>query len=286
MGAYKFKGTVDENKVFVVSLSEIKGRLDSSYNFYLRKGEFKSIFPLFKISDICNSISGGTPSKENKTFWNGNIPWASPKDIKSFYLDKTIDSITELGVKNSSTKVIEPNNLIIVFRALKEGELNSSITKRSVAINQDLKALYFKENVLPEYILILFKIFQKQLFPLRTKTGTTVYSMNNIEFESLKIPLPPLNIQNQIVTQYQKAYQEKKEKEQQAKELLASIDTYLLNELGIILPQKENSLDSRMFKSVFSDVSNSRLDPDYHRLGYKMIEKSILNSKYITDDLK
>lgn len=280
MAQFNLSDTVDSNKVFLIKRSELEGRIDTTYNLALKKSLIKSKYPLKTLLKIHKSVSGGTPSKDIIEYWNGSIPWVSPKDIKSFYLYESQDSITELGVKNSSTKVIEPNNLLIVFRALKEGEINCTINKNAVAINQDLKALYFDETLIIDYVLILFKVLEKNIFPLITKLGTTVYSINTVEFNKLKIPVPPKYIQQQIIDLYQTAYTLKQQKEAQAKELLASIDTYLLNELGITLPEKDTSLQSRIFTAMFSEVSGGRFDSISNKS--KELEDSLLNGKYST----
>lgn len=82
---------------------------------------------------------GGTPSKANSTYWDGSILWASVKDVgKSKYLDNTIDRISEAGLVDSSSNLIEPGNLIVVTRM---GLGKVSINRVPVAINQDLRAL-------------------------------------------------------------------------------------------------------------------------------------------------
>src|ERR1044071_6512351 len=66
---------------------------------------------------IASNNGGGTPSKQNPDYWNGPIPWASVKDVQSDkYLTSTIDSITQEGLTNSSSKLIPPNRLIVVTR--------------------------------------------------------------------------------------------------------------------------------------------------------------------------
>ena len=68
--------------------------------------------------DLILSITGGgTPSKNNPQFWNGNIPWASVKDLeKNKYLETTVDFITEKGIQNSSTNLIPKGRVIICTR--------------------------------------------------------------------------------------------------------------------------------------------------------------------------
>ncbi len=282
MSEFQLNSSVDREKVFIVNFSEVEGRLDPNFNQALRKNIIKSNYPLKRISKIViSSISGGTPSKNISEYWDGgNIPWASPKDIKTFKLTKTIDSITEEGVENSSTNVIKSNNLIIVYRALKEGEINCTINQRSIAINQDLKALYLSDDVIPDYLMYFFDVFGRKIFPLITKLGTTVYSINSEQFNRLRLPIPPKKIQQEIINIYEIAYTQKQQKETEAKKLLASIDDYLLNELGITLPEKDNSLENRIFTTFFSKMSGGRFDPKLYDNNTQGIRNAINKTSF------
>ena len=99
-----------------------------------------------RIGDVILSITGGgTPSKSNPSFWNGDIPWASVKDLNvETYLDYTIDSITEEALENSSTNLI-PKGSIIVCTRMGLGKI--AINRVDTAINQDLKALTLSSHV-------------------------------------------------------------------------------------------------------------------------------------------
>lgn len=140
------------------------------------------------------SFSGGTPTKNNPDYWNGTIPWASIKDLSvdSEELNATKDHITEKGVANSSTKLVEANNIIVGMRM---GLDKIAINKISVAINQDLRAFYL------DYKLIDPKFFIKFYKTLRFEgSGTTVKGIKKNELMVLLVPLPPLEEQRRIVT--------------------------------------------------------------------------------------
>jgi hypothetical protein len=79
------------------------------------------------------------------------------------------------------------------------------------------------------------------------------------------------------------AYQNKQNKEVQAKKLLSSIDTYLLAELGIDLPkQTDNSLKARIFTKRLSDIASGRFDCEYYQSKYFNFEESLINTgKYV-----
>lgn len=69
-----------------------------------------------KVGDIFDFLGGGTPSKNESSYWNGNINWASIKDIKGDYLCSTKEKITELGVINSSTNIVDIDEVILATR--------------------------------------------------------------------------------------------------------------------------------------------------------------------------
>lgn len=231
----------------------------------LMKNKIASCFEKKRLDKLCRSFSGGTPSKDNKLFWIGNIPWASPKDMKEFYLSETEDYISEDAVKNSSTNIAPENSMLIVFRSgILQHTIPVAVTIKNMAFNQDIKALIFKENIIPAYTAYFFTIYQSKLIPLLVKHSTTVQSINSAQFDRLEIPVPPLAMQSAIVAKMDAAYASKKEKEAEAQRLLDSIDDYLLGELGIELPeQEENTIQSRIFTRRFSEISGGRLDPIY-----------------------
>jgi len=110
------------------------------------------------------------------------------------------------------------------------------------------------------------------------------------DIRKIKIPLPPKEIQQQIIDLYQTAYNEKQQKEAQAKALLESIDTYLLNGLGINLPEKDISLQSRINTNVrLKDISGSRFDPmlyDKNTIALKDAITNIDENKFSAKPLK
>lgn len=140
---------------------------------------------------IASNTGGGTPSKQNRTYWNGAIPWASVKDIQSEkYLTRTIDSITEEGLRNSSSNLIPPNRLLVVTR-MGLGKL--AINKMPVAINQDLRAIEPNEALDLDFAYLLFKALKL------IGKGVTVKGVTLDVLHSMPVALPPLAEQKRIV---------------------------------------------------------------------------------------
>ncbi|MEY4937671.1 MAG: hypothetical protein RIS64_4030, partial [Bacteroidota bacterium] len=103
-------------------------------------------------------------------------------------------------------------------------------------------------------------------------------NINAEEYKSLIIPIPPLDIQQQIVSIFEAAYAEKQQKETQAAQLLASIDGYLLEKLGITLPQ---AVEKKKTFVVWSDrVSGGRFDPAFYKPEYIQLLEGIRHTRY------
>src|SRR5690554_6619555 len=88
-------------------------------------GEVPEHWALHKLKYIARFSGGGTPSKENLAYWNGDIPWVSPKDMKVEAITSAEDSVTTEGLQNSSTSLIPDR---------KSTRLNSSHVRISYAV--------------------------------------------------------------------------------------------------------------------------------------------------------
>jgi type I restriction enzyme S subunit len=146
-----------------------------------------------RLGDVVDIKGGGTPDKSIPEYWGGTIPWASVKDFKSTEIDTTTDSITQLGVANSSTNIIPAGTIIIPTRmAVGKAAINSI----DLAINQDLKALFPKSDIFTRYLLNFLLAsstkLEKQAF------GATVKGITLDILKNLEIPLPPIEEQRRI----------------------------------------------------------------------------------------
>ena len=140
---------------------------------------------------VNSHLGGGTPSKNNSAYWDGDIYWASVKDIgKGKYVDETIDRITTAGLVDSSSNLIPSGNLIVVTRM---GLGKISINRVPIAINQDLRALSLSSLAAIDYYYNFFKTHGFE------GTGMTVKGIKVEELLNIPFPLPPLAEQHRIV---------------------------------------------------------------------------------------
>ena len=143
---------------------------------------------------------GGTPSKDKLEYWNGDIPWVSPKDMKSSVVYTSIDKITERAVNESSTKIIKENSLIIVVRSgILQHSIPVAINQVPVTLNQDMKAMRFHDWFDVKYAQYIILGNQKTLLLEWGKQGATVESIEQEYLSGTTFPLPPILEQQKIV---------------------------------------------------------------------------------------
>ncbi len=153
--------------------------------------------PLGKLGSV---VGGGTPSKDNREYWNGNIPWVSPKDMKRDRIRNTEDHISQAALAASFTKLVPQGTILFVVRGMiLNHTLPVAITDAVVTLNQDMKALVPEQPRTGEYLFLASRFLAKQmLFAVKEATHGT----RRIETPLLKnwaVPLPPLAEQQEIV---------------------------------------------------------------------------------------
>ncbi|MGY5351029.1 restriction endonuclease subunit S [Wenyingzhuangia sp. IMCC45533] len=168
---------------------------------------------LIELGEVIKLVGGGTPSKANDSYWNGDIPWASVKDLKSDVLIKTQDTISLLGVENSSTRIISKGSLIVSTRMAVGKAVIAGI---DVAINQDLKGVKIIGEINVHY---LFHLFKSKLSHFESvSTGATVKGIKIEHITKLKVSLPNITKQNQFAKKTANIEQQKKLVQQELQE--------------------------------------------------------------------
>lgn len=161
-----------------------------------------------KLGDLGHWFGGGTPSKSRAEFWtDGDIPWVSPKDMKTPIITSALDHITEAAVKRSSTSLVPPGSVLVVVRSgILKHTLPVAITAREVALNQDLKAVTPNPDVLPEYLALGLKAFERKILDQCCKDGTTVQNIKMPSFLRFEMPIAPLPEQRRIVARIEELF--------------------------------------------------------------------------------
>ena len=140
----------------------------------------------------CEFSGGGTPSKDNLEYWNGSIPWVSPKDMKSFWITDAEDKITEQAIKESSTKLVQPGAVLMVVRSgILQRTIPVGINTIPVTMNQDMKAIRFSSAVYAEWLSFFIKGYEDSLLLDWRKQGATVESIEHEYLANSLMLFPP-----------------------------------------------------------------------------------------------
>ncbi len=137
-----------------------------------------------KLGDLFEKIvGGGTPSRIKSEYWNGNIPWATVKDFRTFRENGTQESITKGGLLNSSSNLI-PKGTVITSTRMGLGQ--AVIYDVDVAINQDLKAIFTNKQLLPDYLFYWFSANKEEIESLGSGSTVKGISLGDLKgFETL-----------------------------------------------------------------------------------------------------
>jgi type I restriction enzyme S subunit len=155
-----------------------------------------------EIRYITRQMGGGTPSKENTNFWNGHIPWVSPKDMKVDYINDAQDKITVQAVQESSTKLIPSGSILIVVRGMiLVHSVPVALTQREITINQDMKALIPVKGVDGEFLLFFMKGLRDFILDLVEESAHGTKCLRSEVFDRMKIAIPKIEEQIEIVAQ-------------------------------------------------------------------------------------
>ncbi len=155
------------------------------YNATLKR-EIPANWRASNILSLANLLGGGTPAKTKTEYWNGSIPFFTPSDSDmNIYSLNTQDSITDLGLKNSSTRLFEKNTIFITARG-SVGRL--ALNAVPMAMNQSCYALKAKQG---SSFAFLYFLTKELIHHLEVKATGSVFNSivsNDIEHTNLALP--------------------------------------------------------------------------------------------------
>ena len=175
-----------------------KGIMQKIFNQELRfKDENGNDYPQWeekKIGDIGKIIGGGTPSSTIEEYWNGNIQWFTPTEVgKTKYIDKSVRTITELGLNKSSAKLLPKGTILLSSRAT-IGE--KSIALKEVCTNQGFQSILVNENNDNEFVYYLLDTLKEEL--IRQSSGSTFLEISGKKLGNIATYLPCIEEQKKI----------------------------------------------------------------------------------------
>ncbi len=149
-----------------------------------------------KLEEVCEIVGGGTPKTKVSEYWNGKIPWITPRDLSNYsgrYIAKGARSISELGLSKSSAKLLPKGTVLLTTRA-PVGYL--AISEKAVSTNQGFRSLIPNKET---DNLFLFYLLKQNVEYLKSQSeGTTFGELAGSTLKSLSFLFPPLTEQKAI----------------------------------------------------------------------------------------
>lgn len=149
-----------------------------------------------RLEDIFTISSGGTPSKNESSYYDdGIIPWIKTGDLKEKYISNEVEHITEEGLNNSSAKLFPKDTVLVAMYGATIGAC--SILSYEASTNQACAAFLPNENVIPEY-LYYFLCSHKEKF-IKDGVGGAQPNISAGYLKNVKFELIPLDEQQKII---------------------------------------------------------------------------------------
>lgn len=286
MSSYTISPTLNKNRVFILQKSELEKRWDpNTYHLERRsiiealKKSGHQLKPLKFVSTFRKSIVKEIPN---------NTPYVGLENIESH-----TGSYIPTSEKESISSAIEFKKGQVLFPKLRPYLNKVYFAEFDGVCSTEFHVLDSKK-VSNEY---LANFLRTNLVVNQTKylmSGNTLPRLQTEDIESLLIPILTKEDEEKINAIMRNVFAQKKTNEAQADKLLSGIDDYLLNELGIKLPEPpENTLKNRMFVTNISELSGSRFDPHFNKIFFKEVFNSfskgnfsILRIKDVLDNIK
>ncbi|WP_121021109.1 restriction endonuclease subunit S [Helicobacter vulpis] len=177
--------------------------------------EVTSIYPIVKLGTCGKFLMGGTPSRKNPQYWNGTIKWLTISDYAEYQsITDTKERITEAGLQASNVKLV-PKGAVVVSIYATIGRVG--ILEEEMTTNQAIVSIIPNQDFMSRYLMYVIGYYKFQL--LDEVITTSQKNINLSILQNMCIPKPPLEVQEQIITECAQV-------EKRAQELQEGIQNY------------------------------------------------------------
>lgn len=285
---YQVPDYIDSNKFFLVDFAELEGRLDPAYVLYRQKIANDFSFPIRQLKEVLvmapqyGTAESGIVRKSD----------SEPRYIRITDIDEYGNLTVILGAtaeKLEEQYLLKENDILFARSGATVGKtyLHKERPYSCYFAGYMIRVVVDEALMLPEYLFIYTQLETYKEWVKAVQRVAAQPNINAEEYKSLPIPLPPLSVQKEIVDLYNTALLNRKKKLDESIRKLSSIDTYLLNVLGIKLQEpKPQLLQDRMFVVCFDEVNGGRLDPKLYSGSTKQLKQSLNESPFGKQPLK
>lgn len=154
-------------------------------------------WPQKPIGDVFKVTTGGTPSRSNATFWNGDIPWVKTGEVNYYIIESTEERITADGLKGSAAKLCPPNSVLVALYGQGPTRGRVGMLGIEAAVNQACAAIYPDASFDPWFVY--YYLSGKYLSLRAMAQGAAQPNLNLAMIKGFSIPTPTLKEQKSVV---------------------------------------------------------------------------------------
>lgn len=154
-------------------------------------------WPPKPIGDVFKVTTGGTPSRSNVTFWNGDIPWVKTGEVNYYVIESTEERITAEGLKGSAAKLCPPNSVLVALYGQGPTRGRVGMLGIEAAVNQACAAIYPNADFDPWFVY--YYLSGKYLSLRAMAQGAAQPNLNLAMIKGFGIPTPTLEEQKAAV---------------------------------------------------------------------------------------
>ena len=262
--SYQVPQHIDPNKVFLINHSELEGRLDSM--FYTH--QFSDIIVALKKCSLYKRLGQiahfSSESWNQRDYYEKHFPYIEIGAIN--ITDGKIEDVNIVPIEQAPSRakmIVRTNDILISTTRPNRGAIvkitekeNLYIASTGFAVIRDID-----DSVNRDYLLTVLRLDFTLKQMLQRSTGGNYPAITDDELSKIIIPIPPIGVQNKIVSLIESAHKRKQNADFMADSLLQSIDDYLLGELGIERPSPTRTENGRFFYTSFHNLMGSEWAP-------------------------
>ena len=235
---------------------------------------------MMKLGEIVDFNIGGTPSRKDSLYWNGNNLWVSVAELNDNTIMDTKEKITDDGIKNSSVKLVKTGSVLMSFK-LSIGKMG--IAGKDMYCNEAI--MFFKHNSDITNMYLYYWLMYNDISSYASgQIG--IGSLNKTSLYNIVIPIPPIPIQEQIINKIVQLIDKSSHYEQYAKILQTELD--LMNEtinnltsVSISISKCDSNLNELLESirndNIYDDTDNLIKSLDTKKIKIKKVDCEVID---------
>ena len=227
-----------------------------------------------KLGDLTKTTSGGTPKRNEKSYWGGNIGWLKSGELNDGYIKEVEEFITEDGLNKSSAKLFPKGTLLIAMYGATVGKLG--ILEIDTTTNQAVCGILNDKNTFETFFMFYFlRHIRKKM--LIDSFGGAQPNLSQTYIKDLDIPLPPLSEQQRIVSKLDLLFEKIDKSIALHQKNMDEANVFMGSILNDVFGELEEKYGKTLITNVMK-VSNKTLvpnnDEEYNYVGLENIESN------------